>query len=61
MNPRPIEQAHDPIMRTALAALKRASDRARLEAVRTGTCLVISRGKDWIRVPPGQAEEDLRS
>lgn len=57
MNPKPIEQAHDPIMRTAFAALKRASQRARLEATRTGTCLVISRGKDWVRIPPAQSEE----
>lgn len=51
MNPKPIEQAHDPILRGATAALKRAAERARIEAERTGTCLVVSRGKGWVRVP----------
>jgi hypothetical protein len=56
MNPKPIEQARDPILRAATAALKRAAQRARLEAVRTGTCLVIWRGNRIVRIPPKSAE-----
>ncbi len=52
MNPKPIEQAHDPVLRGATSALRRAAKRARLEAERTGTCLIIARGKGWVRVPP---------
>jgi hypothetical protein len=52
MNPKPIEQARDPLLRTAIYALKRAAQRARLEAERTQTCLIVSRGKGWVRIPP---------
>jgi hypothetical protein len=52
MNPKPIERAHDPVLRGATAALKRAAKRARLEAERTGTCLVVARGKGWVRISP---------
>ena len=51
-NPKPTEQANDQLQRGVMAALKRASKRARLEAERTGTCLIIARGESWIRVPP---------
>ncbi len=52
MNPKPIEQARDPILRTATHALKRAAKRARLEAKRTGTCLIVRHGNGWIRISP---------
>ena len=52
MNPKPIEQARDPLLRTAMYALKRAAKRARLEAERTQTCLVVRRGKGWVRIHP---------
>jgi len=52
MNSKPIEHARDPILRTAMYALKRAARRARLEAERTGTCLIVRRGKGWIRISP---------
>lgn len=52
MNPKPIGQARDPVLRSATAALKRAAKRARLEAERTGTCLIVARGKGWVRIPP---------
>jgi hypothetical protein len=51
-NPKPIERAHDPALRGATAALRRAAKRARLEAERTGTCLIIARGKGWVRFSP---------
>jgi hypothetical protein len=56
MNPKPIEQARDPLLRAVMAALKRASLRARQEAERTGTCLVIWRGNRIVRISPKPAE-----
>jgi hypothetical protein len=52
MNRKLMEQAYDPLLRGIMAALKRAAERARLEAERTGTCLIVARGKGWVRVPP---------
>jgi hypothetical protein len=52
MNPKPIEQAHDPVLRGATAALKRAATRARIEAARTGTCIIIWRGNKLVRIYP---------
>jgi len=52
MNPKPIEEARDPVLRGATAALRRAAKRARLEAERTVTCLIIASGKGWIRISP---------
>ena len=42
-NPRPIEEARNPLLRSAQIALQRASIRARIIAAQTGTHLVISR------------------
>ena len=39
----PIEEARNPLLRSANAALQRAAIRARIIAAQTGTCLVISR------------------
>ena len=52
MNPKPIEKAHDPILRGATAALKRAAKRARIEAERTGTSLIIWRNNGLVRISP---------
>jgi hypothetical protein len=52
MNSKPIEQAHDPVLRGATAALKRAAIRARIEAERTGTCIIIRRGNKLVRISP---------
>jgi hypothetical protein len=61
MNPKPIEQAHDPVLRGATAALKRAAKRARLEAERTGTCIVVRRGKGWVRISPKRQSGSSKS
>jgi hypothetical protein len=61
MNPKPIEQAYDPVLRGATAALKRAAKRARLEAERTGTCLIVARGKGWVRIPPKSQSGSTKS
>ena len=52
MNRKPTKQTYDLLLRGVMAALKRAAQRARIEAERTGTCLIIWRGKGWVRVPP---------
>lgn len=52
-NLRPIEEARNPLLRSANAALQRAAIRARLIAAQTGTCLVISRNGVVELVDPG--------
>lgn len=52
MNRKPVDQKYRPLMRGVMAALKRAAKRARRDAERTGTRLVISRGMGWIRIFP---------
>ena len=42
-NPRPIEEARNPLLRSAQIALQRAAIRARSIAAQTGTYLVIGR------------------
>jgi hypothetical protein len=42
-NPRPIEEARNPLLRSAQTALQRAAIRARSIAAQTGTYLVIGR------------------
>ena len=60
MNPKPIEQARDPLLRTAMSALKRAAKRARAEAQRTGTYLVVRRGNGWVRISPMEPEGSMK-
>jgi hypothetical protein len=43
MNPRPIEEARDADLRHSAVALRRAAQRAREVAQRTGTALVVVR------------------
>lgn len=52
MSNKPIDQAHDPLLRDAIHALRRAGKRARKEAETTGTCLIISDGKKVVRIRP---------
>jgi hypothetical protein len=42
MNQKPIQDASDPDLRTSIAALRRAAQRARELAARTGTSIVVS-------------------
>ena len=42
MNARPIDEPSDPDLRGAMAALKRAAQRARDIAIQTGTGIVVS-------------------
>lgn len=43
MNPKPIEQANDAVLRFSLPALQRAALRAREVARQTGTAIVVTR------------------
>ena len=43
MNDRPIEEAKDADLRSSIVAMRRAAQRAREIAQRTGTSLVVSR------------------
>jgi hypothetical protein len=52
-NPRPIEEARNPLLRSAQIALQRAAIRARIIAAQTGTHLVISRDGIIEFVDPG--------
>jgi len=52
MNPKPIEQAKDPVVRASLAAMERAARRAREVAARTGTRLVLVRDGKLVLVEP---------
>ena len=49
----PIEEARNPLLRSANAALQRAAIRARIIAAQTGTCLVIRRNGVVELVDPG--------
>jgi hypothetical protein len=42
-NPKPIEEAHSAALRGSFAAMKRAAQRARETAARTGTAIVVMR------------------
>ncbi|MHB1358365.1 MAG: hypothetical protein ACYCWC_02135 [Rhodocyclaceae bacterium] len=52
MNKQPIEQAHDADLRLSYAALRRAAQRAREMAWRTGTAIVVSRQGVIEHLPP---------
>ena len=57
MNRKPIQQNYKPLMRGVMAALKRAAKRARIEAERTHTCLIVSRGKGFVRISPSRLDK----
>jgi hypothetical protein len=57
MNPKPIEQAKDPDLPASLVALRRAAQRAREVAIRTGTRLVVARNGEWVRIKPDGDED----
>lgn len=46
-------------VRDIMAALRRAARRAREEAIRTGTCLVIVRDGKIVHVPPSEFQEEM--
>ena len=49
---RPIEQARDADLRLSQPALRRAAQRARELAARTGTALIVRRGERIERIEP---------
>jgi hypothetical protein len=54
MNPKPIEQAHNPLLASALPALRRARQRAEAIAIATNTALVTVVDGEIVRVHPKQ-------
>ena len=52
MNPKPIEQARNPLLANALPALRRARQRAEAIALATNTALVTVVGGEIVRVYP---------
>lgn len=52
MNKRPIEQADDADLRLSIVALRRAAQRAREIAQRTGTDLIVIEDGKLRRIPP---------
>lgn len=52
MNRKPTKRVYDPLLQGIMAALKRAATRARIEAARTGTCIIIWRGNKLVRIYP---------
>jgi hypothetical protein len=52
MNRKPTKRVYDPLLQGVMAALKRAAKRARIEAERTGTCIIIWRGNHLVRISP---------
>ena len=50
MNPLDISHATDPDLRSSLAALRRAAELARREAIQTGTDIVVVRDGRLVRV-----------
>ena len=57
MNPRNIEQAKDRYLPASMTALKRAAQRARELAQRTGTALVLAKEGRIERVPPAAIDK----
>jgi hypothetical protein len=56
MRTKDIREAKDPVLRASMAALQRASLRARQIAIQTGTNLVIVKNGQLLRISP----EELR-
>jgi len=57
-NPKPIEQAHDPLLAKGLPALRRARKRAEEIARATNTALVQVVDGEIVRVYPGRDPDD---
>jgi hypothetical protein len=52
MKNKPNDEAIDPFLRGTMNALKRAGKRARREAEKTGTCLIVDDGQGLVRIRP---------
>ncbi|MAY26552.1 MAG: hypothetical protein CMK02_09720 [Polycyclovorans sp.] len=59
MSMRPISEAKNPDLRASVAAMQRAARLAREIAIKTNTCLVISRDGPTVRIPPEVLREEL--
>jgi hypothetical protein len=62
MNHRKITQARDKDLPNSLAAMKRAAQMAREEAIRTDTAIIVMRDNKVVRVTADELrQEDVRS
>ena len=59
MSMRPISEAKNPDLRASVAAMQRAARLAREIAIKTNTCLVLSRDRPTVRIPPEVLREEL--
>jgi hypothetical protein len=57
MNPKPIEQARNPLLASALPALRRARQRAEAIAIANNTALVTVVDGEIVRVLPKQSAD----
>jgi hypothetical protein len=60
MNPKPIEQARNPLLASALPALRRARLRAEAIAMATNTALITVVNGEIVRVQPKQQADNGR-
>ena len=59
MNAGQLSKARNPLLPAALAAIKRAAQRARREALATGTAIVVSRDGRLARLEGKDMTEDI--
>ena len=59
MTPRQIDQAKDPDLRASLDAMQRASREAQRIAAQTGTCLIIFRDAQIVRLSVHELTQDI--
>ena len=52
MKKKSMDEARDPFLRGSMNALRRAGKRARREAEKTGTCLIVDDGQGLVRIRP---------
>ena len=61
MNPKPIEQARNPLLASALPALRRARQRAEAIAIANNTALITVVDGEIMRVHPTQSTNGERN
>lgn len=56
MTEQELGKAKDEDLKGSLAAIRRAAQQARAQAMRTGTAIIVARNRQWVRV----TAEELR-
>ncbi len=57
MTQQELGKAKDEDLKGSLAAIRRAAQKARTQAVRTGTAIIVARNQQWVRI----TAEELRN